>query len=87
MNNCFCCKHRGALVNQGIHWCGLQIEGYPDKEDCEYYEEIEISVTLTSSTAWYKNCQGCAYYMSTTAVDMKKTCNECINEHSKRGYY
>lgn len=72
MSNCFCCKHRGALINQGIHWCDLQVEGYPDKEDCEYYDEIEISVTLTSTSS---------------TVDMKKTCNECMDEYNKRGYY
>lgn len=35
------CKHLMQLINQGIHWCELQLDNYPNCEDCQYKEEIE----------------------------------------------
>lgn len=51
MSSCGNCIHRGALVNQGIHWCELQIEGYPDKEDCEQFEMNPSFETIFNKAA------------------------------------
>ena len=46
------CKHQMHLINQGVHWCELQKECYPDCDKCQDREEppesvIEITDWLT----------------------------------------
>lgn len=67
MSNCFCCKHRGALVNQGVHWCELQVGTYPDIGDCEHYESECASITsveCTLSSICHNDCRHCDYYIA-----------------------
>ena len=44
------CKHQMWLINQGIHWCELQLPNYPKCEGCEHFEELEIGETVATST-------------------------------------
>ena len=37
------CIHQMMLVNQGVHWCKLQKDCYPDCDKCQDREEPPIS--------------------------------------------
>ena len=44
-NNTFGCNHQQSLVNQGIHWCALNNENYPNCEDCKDFSKRPDSIT------------------------------------------
>lgn len=46
------CENARCLINQGIHWCDKQVEGYPDNcnEDCPYYKASASFVTFSDTT-------------------------------------
>ena len=44
--SCSKCVHKCHLINQGVHWCGLQKETYP--EVCEDYEETPKGTITTN---------------------------------------
>lgn len=47
------CKHQEWLINQGVHWCGLQNPIYPDCKNCPNFEELDVSGIYTSTAINY----------------------------------
>lgn len=47
---CTTCMHRMSLANHGIHWCEMQVLGYPDMHDCGQYQQ-EPGWTIASMSA------------------------------------
>lgn len=48
------CKHRQCLINQGAHWCELQMPNYPEGcASCECYVEEPIITTYTVTEIEY----------------------------------
>lgn len=45
------CKHQEWLINQGVHWCGIQSSTYPDCKNCPNYEEVELNITYSSTSS------------------------------------
>jgi phage-related protein len=45
-DSCSKCVHKCHLINQGVHWCGLQKETYP--EVCKDYEETPKGTITTN---------------------------------------
>lgn len=54
------CLHQQYLINQGMHWCGKQVNGYPEccNEKCPYYEEVKWEPTETSTQNFMENVEG-----------------------------
>ena len=46
------CKNQEHLINQGIYWCGKQVEDFPSccNIDCPCYEPELEGITTTSTT-------------------------------------
>ena len=47
------CKHQEWLINQGVHWCGLQNPIHPDCKNCPNFEELDLGSTCTSTATIY----------------------------------